>query len=114
MKKTLNILKYITALVVFFTVSSCEDYLSPEPTSAISGETFFSTEADFDLAIENMYDGIAGINSTNANDNHGVQVEFYITEMRSDNTRTKSQEGEPAQFESFGTHGTLHRSKGTH
>lgn len=101
MKKTLNILKYITAMVVFFTVSSCEDFLSPEPTSAISGEAFFTTEADFDLAIENMYDGIAGINSTNANDNHGVQVEFYVTEMRSDNTRTKSQEGEPAQFESY-------------
>ena len=32
-------------------------------------------------------------------DNHGVQYEFYLTEMRSDNTRTKSQEGEAAQFE---------------
>lgn len=101
MKKTLNILKYITALVVFFTISSCEDYLSPEPTSAISGETFFATEADFDLAIQNMYDGIAGINSTSPNDNHGIQVEFYVTEMRSDNTRTKSSEGEAAQFESY-------------
>ena len=27
--------------------------------------------------------------------------EFYLTEMRSDNTRTKSQEGEAAQFEFY-------------
>ena len=30
-----------------------------------------------------------------------IQVEFYLTEMRSDNTRTKSSEGEAAQFESY-------------
>lgn len=101
MKKILNISKYIAALMVMFTISSCEDYLSPEPTSAINGETYYTTEAEFDLAILNMYDGISGINSTNSNDNHGIQVEFYVTEMRSDNTQTKSQEGEAAQFESY-------------
>lgn len=101
MKKTPNILKYITALAVMFTISSCEDFLSPEPVSATNGETYYTTEAEFDLAILNMYDGISGINSTNSNDNHGIQVEFYVTEMRSDNTQTKSQEGEAAQFESY-------------
>lgn len=101
MKNILNPLKYISALLVVFTMTSCEDYLSPEPTSAISSETFYQTQEDFDLAIQNMYDAIAGLNSTSSNDNHSIQVEFYLTEMRSDNTRTKAQEGEAAQFEFY-------------
>ena len=86
---------------VIFSLTSCEDYLSPDPTAAISSETFYQTQEDFDLAVINMYDAIAGLNSTNSNDNHSLQVEFYLTEMRSDNTRTKAQEGEAAQFEFF-------------
>ena len=86
---------------LIFSLTSCEDYLSPDPTSAISSETFYQTQEDFDLAVINMYDAIAGLNSTNSNDNHSLQVEFYLTEMRSDNTRTKAQEGEAAQFEFF-------------
>ena len=35
-----------------------------------------------------------------------TQVEFYLTEMRSDNTRTKAQEGEAAQFESYAVEAT--------
>lgn len=101
MKNKPNILKYITALVMLLGFSSCQDFLSPDPTSAINGETFFTTESDFDLATLSMYDAIAGVNSTNSNDNHSLQVEFYLTEMRSDNTETKAQEGEAAQFESF-------------
>lgn len=101
MKIVINKLKSVFAIALVLCVfSSCEDYLSPEPTTP-NAETFFKTAADFDLAVLNMYDGIAGLNSTNANDNHATQVEFYITEMRSDNTETKSQEGEAAQFESY-------------
>ena len=49
---------------------------------------------------------LQGENSTSANDNHATQVEFYLTEMRSDNTRTKAQEGEAAQFESYAVEAT--------
>lgn len=102
MKKTINIFKTISIIIMIIAfLSSCNDYLDLEPTEAISGESFYVTESDFELAIQNMYDGIAGINSTNANDNHSVQVEFYVTEMRSDNTQTKSSEGEPEQFEKY-------------
>ena len=102
MKNIFNNLKRIIGIsLVLFTISSCEDFLNPEPTSATSGETFFKTKADFDLAIQNMYDGIAGLNSTQSNDNHALQVEFYVTEMRSDNTETKASEGEAAQFENY-------------
>ncbi|QRM88909.1 RagB/SusD family nutrient uptake outer membrane protein [Lacinutrix sp. WUR7] len=100
-----NITKHITKLnliIVALTLFSCgDDFLSPTPTSVLYNETYFESEADLESALVNMYDGIQGVNSTSSNDNHALQVEFYITEMRSDNTRTKSSEGEAAQFENF-------------
>ena len=53
-----------------------------------------------------MYDGLQGVNDTQSNSNHGTQVEYQVTEMRSDNTRTKVSEGEPSQFESFSVQST--------
>lgn len=99
-------LKYIASLVVLaMLVGSCsDDFLEPVPTSAISGASYFTTEGQVQTAVINMYDGIQGVNAlqnTSSGLNHSVQVEFYLTEMRSDNTRTKNGEGEAAQFESF-------------
>ena len=92
----------ILLLAVFLAFQSCgEDYLSPTPESAVSAAGYFTTEAQLETGLINMYDGLQGVNSTSTNDNHSTQVEFYLTEMRSDNTRTKNMEGEPAQFESF-------------
>ncbi|NOQ92617.1 MAG: RagB/SusD family nutrient uptake outer membrane protein [Flavobacteriaceae bacterium] len=89
-------------LVLGVFISSCDsDFLEPAPTAAIDATTFYSTEAELETGIINMYDGIQGLNSTRSNDNHAIQIEYYVTEMRSDNTRTKSSEGEAAQFESF-------------
>lgn len=96
-----NIKIIILTLLVFAFQSCSEDYLSPTPISAISAEGYFTTEAQLETGVINMYDGLQGINSTSSNDNHSTQVEFYLTEMRSDNTRTKSSEGEPEQFENF-------------
>ena len=85
-----------------FTLMSCgEGFLNPAPNSAVSSAGYYQNEAQLETGVINMYDGIQGINSTNANDNHGVQVEFYLTEMRSDNTRAKNAEGEAAQFEMY-------------
>ena len=78
-----------------------EDFLSPSPTSNISAIGYYETEAQLETGVISMYDGLQGVNSTSTNDNHAIQVEFYLTEMRSDNTRTKSSEGEAAQFESY-------------
>ena len=94
--------KIIILLLLVVGFSSCgEDFLEPAPTSAIGGATFYSDDQELESALINMYDGIQGENNYTSNNNHAIQIEYQITEMRSDNTRTKSSEGEPAQFESF-------------
>tara|TARA_B110000902_G_scaffold227557_1_gene266987 strand:+ start:17943 stop:19364 length:1422 start_codon:yes stop_codon:yes gene_type:complete len=93
-----------TLLVVFaaiFFASCSDDFLEPVPTSVLSGANYYTTAEQVETAIFNIYDGIQGVNSNSTNDNHGIMYEFYLTEMRSDNTRTKSSEGEAAQFESY-------------
>jgi len=83
-------------------MSSCgEDFLSPPLESLVNADIYYNNEDELLTGVINMYDGIQGINSTRSNDNHALQVEFYLTEMRSDNTRTKSSEGEAAQFEKY-------------
>ncbi len=100
MKNILLILIFSIGLIF----TSCEkDYLSPSPTSAVSASNYYTTEAELEAGVNNMYDGIQGVNilaDTDVNNNHSIQFEYYLTEMRSDNTRTKSSEGEAAQFES--------------
>ena len=103
-------IKIIVLLLVAVHISSCEkDYLSPVPLSSITVDNFYTTEGELETGVINMYDGIQGKNDliTSDNDaNYGIQREFHLTEMRSDNTRTKSSEGEPAQFESFAVEST--------
>lgn len=71
-------------------LSSCsEDYLEPAPVSSIGSTTFYKSEAEVEAAVLNIYDGLQ----------NAVKREFALTEMRSDNTRTRSSEGEWAQFE---------------
>ena len=98
MKKNILI---VTALISATFFGCSDEFLEPDPISFVSGDSFFASEDELTTAIIDMYDGIQGINSTNANENHGIQVEFQLTEMRSDNTRTKASEGEQAQFERF-------------
>lgn len=101
-------IKFLTILILAIFVSSCEDtFLSPELVSAENGEDFFTSDAELELAVIGMYDGIQGVNALEeSGENNGVQNEYYVTEMRSDNTRTKSSEGESAQFESFALEAT--------
>jgi len=97
--KQINI---IVLLLIGVVLTSCEsDFLSPTPSSGVSSESFFTTAGEVETAVINLYDGMQGTNSTSTDDNHGYMYEFYITEMRSDNTRTKSSEGEAAQFENY-------------
>ena len=95
-------IKIVALLGILLSVFSCgEDHLNPAPTAAISGANFYTTEAQVETALINMYDGIQGSNDTRSDTNHAIQMEFYVTEMRSDNTRTKSGEGEASEFDFF-------------
>ena len=91
----------IVALVIMTSLFSCDEFLSPELESLVNADNYYLNEQQLITGVINMYDGIQGVNSTSTNDYHSLQVEFYVTEMRSDNTRTKAQEGESAQFESY-------------
>ena len=100
-------IKIIILLILATAIVSCdEDFLSPAPISAITAENYYGNDIEIESGIINMYDGIQGINSTDYDENHAIQLEFELTEMRSDNTKTKSSDGEPAQFESFAVQAT--------
>lgn len=95
-------IKIIILLLIGTAIVSCgDDFLSPAPISAITADNYYKNDAEIESGIINMYDGIQGINSTDYSENHGIQLEFELTEMRSDNTKTKNGEGEASQFEYF-------------
>ncbi|MFY0654439.1 MAG: RagB/SusD family nutrient uptake outer membrane protein [Cyclobacteriaceae bacterium] len=98
MKKIKIILMFLATAHLY----SCgEEFLQPDPISFVSGESFFENEEELDTWVISMYDAIQGNPSTSTSVNHGIQYEFQLTEMRSDNTGTKSQEGQNAQFENY-------------
>ncbi|NEW79732.1 MAG: RagB/SusD family nutrient uptake outer membrane protein [Gelidibacter sp.] len=88
-------------LLGVFATSCTSDFLEPAPESGITSGSYYSNETELLAAVINMYDGLQGVNSTNVNVNRSTMDEFYLTEMRSDNTESKSQEGESAQFEFY-------------
>lgn len=77
------------AVVVF--ASCSKERLSLSPLSAIGEDIFYSNAEEVEGAVLAIYDGLQFV----------PLREFALTEMRSDNTRTKSSEGDWAQFESF-------------
>ena len=95
-------IKYIALAFIGGLAISCEtNFLEPVPEVAVSSAGYFQDDEQIETGVIGIYDAIQGVNSTSLDDNRGVQIEYYVTEMRSDNTRTKSQEGEAAQFEEF-------------
>ena len=97
--------KFIIVLLSAFLVISCGDFLDPEPDSAINTENFYTNAAELELGLIAAYDAIQGVNSPQLNDYRGVQVEFYVTEMLSDNSSTRSPDADDSsdagQFENF-------------
>jgi hypothetical protein len=98
--------KYITLTVIGLLLYSCEDeFLNPIPDSAIVVDAFFSSDEDVLAGIIGVYDALQGVNvNTESNTtrfNRGVQFEFMVTEMRSDNTRTATLEGSRADFHRY-------------
>ena len=98
-------LKFVATLFFGILLTSCGDFLEPEPTSAINTEDFYSTAAEVELGLIAIYDAIQGVNDNQLDQNRGIQVEFYVTEMLSDNSNTRAPDAEdtsePGQFENF-------------
>lgn len=97
--------KYITILLVGILVTSCSDFLEPSPSSATGTEEYYTTIEELETALIGAYDAMQGVSSYDKDANHGVQYEYYITEMRSGNTATKIADpddfSDAGQFESF-------------
>lgn len=84
-------------LLVAFIFTGCnKDDLNLQPQSAIGDNAFYNTTEEVEGAVIAIYDGLQNV----------PLREFALTEMRSDNTRTKSSEGDWAQFESFDVQAT--------
>ena len=87
--------------------SSCEDFLTPDPTpdAAIAGVNFPTSEEQLEGLLIGVYDAVKGINGLQFREpelNHGIQREFYVTEMLTDNSSSASGEaGEASQFDFF-------------
>lgn len=97
--------KIITIVFLGFLLNSCSDFLNPDPDSAIKTEDFYLTVEELELGVVAIYDAIQGVNTNQLRDNRGIQVEFYVTEMLSDNANTRSPDADDSadagQFENF-------------
>ena len=85
---------------------SCDDeFLNPLPDSAIVVDAFFASDADVLSGIIGIYDAIQGVNENTETNitraNRGVQFEYMLSEMRTDNTRTATLEGSKADFHRY-------------
>jgi len=98
--------KYTFILIIALLFNSCEgDFLNPIPDSAIVVDSFFASDDDVLSGITGIYDALQGVNvNTESNTtrfNRGLQFEFMVTEMRSDNTSTATLEGSRADFHRY-------------
>ena len=99
-------IKYIILGVIGITFLSCnDDFLNPLPDSAIVVDAFFESDADVLAGVIGIYDAIQGVNeNTETNltrSNRGIQFEYMLSEMRTDNTRTATLEGTKADFHRY-------------
>ncbi|WP_339658442.1 RagB/SusD family nutrient uptake outer membrane protein [uncultured Polaribacter sp.] len=88
--------KYIAIILMGNVFFSCSDFLEPVPSSSITTDNYYTNADELETGLIGIYAAIKGINNNSKDDNHGVQWEFYVTEMRSDNTSTKSPDSEDA------------------
>lgn len=88
MKNHKIIYTFFAGLLIF---SSCSDYLDLAPISEIGSNGFYTNNEQVEAGVLAIYDGMQTM----------VQTEYAVTELRSDNSRTRTSEGEGAQFESM-------------
>jgi len=86
MRKILIFLN-VFAFAILFT--SCDDFLDLSPIDTIGSNNFYRDADEVNAGIIAIYDGLQNI----------PEYEFALTEMRSDNSKTRTSEGEWAQFE---------------
>ena len=100
-------IKFLIFAVIGTMLVSCDadEFLNPLPDSVIVADTFFQSDDDVLAGIIGMYDALQGVNentqSSAARYNRGVQLEYLLTEHRSDNTRSKTLEGSRADFHRY-------------
>lgn len=100
-------IKYIILAVIGMALHSCdtEEFLNPVPDSAINVEAFFASDADVLAGIMGIYDAVQGVNENTTtslvSSNRGIQFEYMLSEMRSDNTSTATLEGTKADFHRY-------------
>ena len=94
---------FLILLGAAFITISCD--LDVDPESAVTRDTFFSNDDEVFAGVINIYDAIQGENfleRDNADPNKpGVQVEYLMGEMLSDNTQTRSGSTIGFQFETY-------------
>lgn len=100
-------IKYLLITIIGVIASSCngDDFLNPLPDSRVVVDTYFSSDEEVLAGILGVYDAIQGIpEETTSNSslvNRGVQFEYLLTEMRTDNTRSATTEGSKADFHRY-------------
>ena len=94
---------FLILLGAAFITISCD--LDVDPVSAVTTDSFFSNDDEVLAGVINIYDAIQGENfleRDNADPNKpGVQVEYLMAEILSDNTKTRSGSTIGFQFETF-------------
>lgn len=91
--KYINIIIAVFSLVMF---SGCEDFLNTDPISSISENSFYTNDAELEVAMVGVYDAYQEV----------PLREFALTEMRSDNSNTRLSEGDWAEFEALSVSST--------
>ncbi len=81
----------LVALLIVFSFACKKDALELDPLSQVDGQDFYTNDAELDQATVAIYDGLQAV----------PLREFALTEMRSDNARSSSGEGDWGQFESY-------------
>ncbi len=80
---------FLAVLCAMLFVNCSQDELDLAPLSAIGDNGFYQTTEEVEGAVIAIYDGLQEV----------PLREFALSEMRSDNSRTKSSEGDWAQFQ---------------
>lgn len=103
----MNFSKYIVLAVIGIMFHSCDtdEFLNPLPDSAIVLDAFFASDGDVLAGVTGIYDAIQGVNENTTTNitqsNRGIQFEYMLSEMRTDNTRTATIEGTKADFHRY-------------
>jgi len=103
----MNFTKFILLIFLSSLFASCEDFLDPEPTSAILVDEFYSSPAELELGVNAIIAAIQGDNASDFDQDNlrGMQIEYFVTEMLSDNTESRSPDPDSAnafrEFENY-------------